>query len=242
MSRIRPESVLHEACDLVEAGAYETALAKLLWFHENALLHDPFLCGVRLSFALGRWADLAKIYAPARTALEGVRTCRANDLCLGLFDKAVFAEVASIDEALGQLERTSVLFEALAVSNQEFAQKCLRAALPALIQTRKFELARRFMSSPSKTVERRASQLNTNLRHGESLPFESIALLRQADIRVYVDEVSEILLILARVGERDHADALRIAAIESIEDGPSREQVRTLLKTNAQKMLSADGW
>jgi hypothetical protein len=49
MINIDPTQVFREARSLTKNGAYAEALEKYLWFHENALAHDPSFCGVRLS-------------------------------------------------------------------------------------------------------------------------------------------------------------------------------------------------
>ena len=53
-----PEAILSEAIADRKAGLYKTALAKHIWFHENALSIQPSQYGVRLSFAISYWLDL----------------------------------------------------------------------------------------------------------------------------------------------------------------------------------------
>lgn len=43
-------------------GNHETALRELIWFHDHSLEEDPALCGVRLSFALSYWMEVAQVY------------------------------------------------------------------------------------------------------------------------------------------------------------------------------------
>ncbi len=42
-------------------GAYSQALEGFLWFHHHALEHEEGMRGVRHSFALAYWADLARL-------------------------------------------------------------------------------------------------------------------------------------------------------------------------------------
>src|SRR4051794_4253621 len=66
-----PSDVLDSAVDDTRSGSHADALAKFLWFHHNALRHDQAFGGVRLSFALSYWLELAGAYPPARPLLNG---------------------------------------------------------------------------------------------------------------------------------------------------------------------------
>src|SRR5262245_14212562 len=68
-----PSKILAEAQADARAGRNADALAKHLWFHNNALKIQSTLYGVRLSFALGSWMDLAMQYPPAMQALTRTR-------------------------------------------------------------------------------------------------------------------------------------------------------------------------
>ncbi len=57
-----PQDILAQAKQDTASGRYEDALAKHLWFHENALEYRSSLYGVRLSFALGDWTKLSHVY------------------------------------------------------------------------------------------------------------------------------------------------------------------------------------
>src|ERR1044072_6141550 len=68
-----PAQILQDANADTRAGQFEDALAKHLWYHRNALKHSPAQGGVRLSFALSYWHNLATKYPPAMTALKAER-------------------------------------------------------------------------------------------------------------------------------------------------------------------------
>lgn len=55
------------------AGHYEAALAKHIWFYNEALKINPNMYGVRLSFALSYWKQLADVYPPAKVKLIEAR-------------------------------------------------------------------------------------------------------------------------------------------------------------------------
>jgi hypothetical protein len=64
-------------------GRYEEALREYVWFHDHALEHRQSLYGVRLSFALSYWMDLAKEYPEARRKLREIRDRKAETLASG---------------------------------------------------------------------------------------------------------------------------------------------------------------
>jgi hypothetical protein len=68
-----PHTILREASADARAGRYEDALAKHLWYHENAEKFDAGQTGVRRSFALSDWYDLGADFAPALAKFEEVR-------------------------------------------------------------------------------------------------------------------------------------------------------------------------
>src|SRR4051812_34817029 len=74
-----PSSILQEAEADTRAGRFEDALQKHIWYHENALKFQRAQYGVRLSFALSAWWELASKYPPAMEALRRARdTAEAN--------------------------------------------------------------------------------------------------------------------------------------------------------------------
>jgi hypothetical protein len=70
---MNPQIRLQNAFTAAGEGRHEEALREYIWFHDHALELEPALYGVRLSFALAYWVELAQDYPAARTALEGIR-------------------------------------------------------------------------------------------------------------------------------------------------------------------------
>src|SRR6188508_1708481 len=104
-----PSEILHSAARDTRAGSHAQALAKFLWFHNNALRHRPSLGGVRLSFALSYWTALASVYPPARGAFirtrdEAEAAFRRDPSSLELFH-----DLAFFNERLGDGARTADL-------------------------------------------------------------------------------------------------------------------------------------
>jgi hypothetical protein len=138
VSETDPKEVLRQARQLVKSHEYSAALEKYIWFHDHALDADRSFAGVRLSYAISEWVDLGEVYPPARTALEGVRDTKTESLTKGAYDVSLFQDVASINRAFGQVERTSDLFKSIAVADRGVAEKCFHIALESLVRMNEF--------------------------------------------------------------------------------------------------------
>lgn len=66
------QAILEDAVADIKAERFEDALKKFIWFHD-ASRGVPGLNGVRLSFALGFWLDLAARFPPALEAFIQLR-------------------------------------------------------------------------------------------------------------------------------------------------------------------------
>src|SRR4051794_7329900 len=67
------ERALDDAERYQRDGQYAKSLERHLWYHENALKYGSGQEGVRLSFALSDWVELAHAYPKAMVALKAVR-------------------------------------------------------------------------------------------------------------------------------------------------------------------------
>ena len=104
------DQALNDAMRFREEGKYEQALERHIWYHKNALRYDPAQYGVRLSFALGDWAELDKAYPKALHALRSIRNETLATFRKDPSDSLMFGEVMSIDLALNDLRSAKALF------------------------------------------------------------------------------------------------------------------------------------
>jgi len=221
MADINPSDVLREAIDLKDRGAFAEALEKHLWFHHEAILASRAFYGVRLSYALRAWMDLGNVYPPARAALEAVRDEAATALRNGGTDRLLFEEVASISDLLNEPTPTRDLFAEIAARDRELARRCFESALPSLLKTKEFKLARSFIFLPESTLERYLSQLNGNLQQPPQTSRE-----KDAYIAIYAEDVKNLLEVLIGTGELDEARHIHTTALERISDPAIRACVR----------------
>src|SRR5688572_13955457 len=83
-------------------GKYEEALRHHISFHDNILKTEPAMYGVRLSFALSAWIELGQKYPAALVALKDVRDKKTARLAGGEQSSALFHDVESINQYLGE--------------------------------------------------------------------------------------------------------------------------------------------
>ena len=105
------EVAYNQAKRFAREGEYDKALECHLWFHENALEHEPAFYGVRLSFALGAWQELGEKYPPALAALIDVRDRESAKLYDGHLCDDLFHDVVALNHTLHADDATFAMFE-----------------------------------------------------------------------------------------------------------------------------------
>ncbi len=142
-----PSTILHEASADTRAGRYEIALAKHVWYHENALELQPSQSGVRLSFALMYWMDLAEHHPPALEKLEAIRDEAGEKAAAATSTQAFgfFHDFVAINRELEEPEKTRNLFRHLHENDPEKAKRAYRVAEPALIRAKEYKLCGEYM-------------------------------------------------------------------------------------------------
>lgn len=125
------------------------------WRRSRAI---PALFGVRLSYELELWAELAATFPPARQGLLDQRD--ADDAAIAAEDDVadrpapgadvneLFIEVASLDAALDNTAHTVALFRRLDRTMPHRAQFCFLAARDALVAHHDYELCLRYIGPP----------------------------------------------------------------------------------------------
>ena len=135
-----PHAILQEARADTRAKRYEIALAKHVWFHQNALSISSSLTGVRLSFALSYWQELAKQYPPALTKLKEIRDQAKKNVMDGKNVFESFHDMESINDHLSEHAATSKVFEILDEKSPKIAREVFNVAKPSLVQAKAYSL------------------------------------------------------------------------------------------------------
>lgn len=141
-----PGQILDSVHEDRKQGNYADALAKHLWIHDNILKIDNSYYGVRLSFALMYWHELAQVYPPAMEAFErklaeAKKRSILNDSCC---DEGIHEYIA-FNRTLGRHSDTAEFFEWLSLNNPNQARRYINIAKPSLLQTKRYELLLKYL-------------------------------------------------------------------------------------------------
>jgi len=204
-----PQQILREAVDDAAARRYDVALEKQLWFHKNALRYNGGLAGVRLSFALGYWRQLADVYPPGLDALKRTRDEAWSAIVSGA-DTTValpsFRDFAALNRTLGEESRTAVTFAQLDREKPEVALRVAAAARPALIRAKEFELCAKYVDPDLWENQLAAYRSARRSAETSGLGSEAGSFLD----RKFTNDAATLVALLVVSGRR--AEAERVAA------------------------------
>lgn len=206
-----PQAILREARSDRDAKRYEVALAKHLWFHQNALSIQHSLYGVRLSFALSAWHDLAEQYPPALEKLKEIRDQAAEDVMQGKEVRESFHDMAAINRTLGEEALTKDTFEALDRKNPAAAKQVFGLAQPALVRGRAYGLYARYVE-PRKDF----SRMNEAYRQGERLAEDPRFGVRHLEFarKKFANDATTLVAILTVNERKAEAEEIALSAKE----------------------------
>jgi len=211
---------------------YAEALSEYVWFHHHALAEQPSLYGVRLSFALSHWKELAEVYPPALVALRDVRDSKVQRMVGGELDRELFHDVEAINQYLGASSETAQLFESLDRQHPEFAQACGNLALEALVEAGKFHLAAKYVLDPIGRVAKLAERLNHDIARIPERP-RSKAPRYRAYTWNYAFDLRTIIAILSGADRKGEADECRARAFSILKPWYVRKAVERALASEA---------
>jgi hypothetical protein len=215
-----PSAILNEASEDARAGRLADALAKHLWFHRNALSYRESLYGVRLSFALASWLELAERYPPALSALRGERDASVLRLHAGKGAHGDFHDVSSINEYLGEQAATARLFAWLDANRPELAKSAYRIAQRALVSTRDYALCGKYLEPERDS----ASMLELYRLHQRMVASGQFGEDLRDFARQSLANAAGTLVALLAVNERGaEADRVMAAVLKEVPDEELRK-------------------
>ena len=210
-----PDKVLSEAKQLAADGKYEDALQRHIWYHNHALEFAPSLMGVRLSFALGDWNELARRYPKAKTALIEIRDMKTKQLLKDQGNFETFKEVNSLNRVLQQQDATLNLFRTVAEKNPKLASQCYRFAEELLIADKDYAACLQFMGEPEARFKRiYADWKQTKEFENRRTSFKPPPI---AD-KQFIEQTSRLIEILVANGKTKKAEAIQKQAAEAVND------------------------
>lgn len=204
-----PRMVLDKAVALMRQGRYAESLQKHLWFHDHALECRPALAGVRLSFALAYWVELAESYPEAMQALTAIRDRKAQALtdCKGSF--GLFHDVAAINRCLHEEPETVALFKRLHQADPGLAWRCYPVAEKYLVAHQEYEVCVTYLPDPIAQFEaiRQLRQVQLGLADENPALGES-QFGDYAEVH-FAEAVRQLIVILVGAGRRQEAERVR---------------------------------
>ncbi|MEX0727022.1 MAG: hypothetical protein WEB58_13220 [Planctomycetaceae bacterium] len=218
--------IMDEAVRDTREGRYEVALAKFRWFHENSR-SVVGLGGVRLSFALGYWIDLAEKFPPALDALYATRDESINKVFEESNCFPWFHEMASINRTLNEFDHTAEIFKRVFSSRPECAESLYHVAEPSLIKAGEFALCGQFLD-PAKRIEQASEsyRLLQDLEKRRSIePFPVPPICRKR----FVEEVTTLVTLLVLNNRHEEAQSSCSRALETFDDDEFRLSLDTAM-------------
>ncbi|QEF99066.1 hypothetical protein Mal15_31250 [Stieleria maiorica] len=217
---MKPSEVLDTAVDDAHAHRYDDALQEFLWFHE-ASRSETGMGGVRLSFALGYWMDLAEQYPPALEAFTRLRDeleqrCRDKS---GDFES--FHDVSAFNHYLGDDRRTIGLFMEIAGEHPDNAKRIYHVAEELLVADGMYQQCAPFLEWEQR-VDTSISAYKIGLKHEESWKDSDVSPPRFAR-RNFETNSATIVALLSLNGRRDEAEQVRNRVLDVLDDVAFRD-------------------
>jgi hypothetical protein len=204
-----PGTILREAKSDFRNGRYEDALAKHIWFHNNALDIDRSLFGVRLTTALASWHKLAKVYPPALEMLRESRDQAAKRVVEHEdHNRHAFIDFEAINRHIHEEKETVALFVHLDKEMPAIAAKVYDIAQPALVRAKSFDLCGKYLT-PETSYEKMKQKRRMGLEFANELVTEA-ERRRQRDIveRAFIDESGTLIALLVLNDRRPEAEKI----------------------------------
>ncbi len=208
---------------LVREGKHAEALERILWFHDNALEHDPGMSGVRLSFALSDWNRLADDYPPAGIALLEVRDRTTKRLLEDGGNFQLFQEAAAINRTLEDDAGTVHLFEQMEKSYPRKAPRYWIVAKDYVIAAKRYDLAGRYMKDLDADYRRVKQMYDLNLKLSNDPKFG--ADHKNYTERTFTNSVLQLIEVALATDRRQDAESIQKQALAVRDDTKIRNAI-----------------
>lgn len=189
---------------------------------------EPGLSGVRLSFALAYWLDLAEDYPPALAAFRRVRDETEQALREQPGSFPLFHDIRSMNARLGEGLRTADLFESVAATNAVAAKRIYPLAERGLIRAGRFEACNKFLEPEARTeLASRGYQAAKRFRSERQI--QNDAEMEEEDLRHFMCNMATLVGLLVMNGRSNEAILVRDRALQDIDEPDFRTMLEAAL-------------
>lgn len=197
---------------LAKAGKFKEALDKHLWFHEASRAF-PGMGGVRLSYALEIWLELAEMYSPAMDALINTRNNNREILLKGdgTFDN--FHDLAAINQTLGESEDTFTLFVEIHNSYPNQAKRYYHVAEKLIVERKAYDICANYITDPIDKYSKIQHMHELNVDLIKKNPDMDNDDFNQYTKESYVNEVCQLIEIMMALDRKDTAEKIKKKAL-----------------------------
>jgi hypothetical protein len=211
-----PQKIMYEAAADTRAGRYKDALAKNIWYRNNALRYQPSLLGVRDSFALMYWSELAGKHPPAMKKLKAIRAdaekqVRGNKAGEQA-EVSAFLTVLSINDGLKEEQKNVELFKWLDTHNSTAATRVYPATEQNLIHAGEYALCGRYMDADNSYQRILDSYQQMKKMPGSA----SNPQLMDFAVKNFSNQSATLVAVLAINNRNDEADQVASKAAREI--------------------------
>ncbi len=195
---------LNKTRTLVNQGNYREALNRYEWFYNYSIKHQQSVDGVRLSYAVTDWKNLADMYPPAMKSLLDTRNkslalIEQGNSSRGYYNCDLFGDLVALNDALNEPNQTVRLFKLLDIEQPNFAQRCWVFAERSVLQAKQYDLAAKYMGDPMQQ-------------------FLEVKGLIDYQKNNLVEESLKLIALSLSVGDNDTAYEIRTAALAIVDD------------------------
>lgn len=214
----------HELSALAEAGKFKEALDKHLWFHE-ASREFPGMGGVRLSYALDTWMELAEKYSPAMEALINLRNTNRDTLLKGdgTFDN--FHDLSAIDRVLGESEDTFSVFLEIHNNYPEQAKRYYHVVENLIVERKAYDICECYLTDPKEKYSHLQHMHEMNIELINSNPTMDNDEFREYTKESFVNGVCQLIEILLALHKNDIAEEIQKQALTYFDNKLIREAI-----------------
>lgn len=225
-----PIEIRDEADADIELGRLDLAAEKYLWYHNNALKYRPSLYGVRLSYALNDWRELAGKYPPALQDMRLVRDRAEESLRTKTGDARVFHDFVSLNDVLKEDGRTIELFKWLDQNERHLARRAFYSAQEALVAGSEYALCEKYIvgrNSFDSIIENHEGNVS---RLTERYKEEPDARIFESYDMIFARRTSFIVAILVKRDRLSEAESIAERALQLLKNETHRVQISDALE------------